>query len=143
MRFLLDTNCWMQLIRQRESAAQVRDLIGAVGAARLATTDLALHSIVIALGRHRMLDRLADFLRLSGIGVTVELVRLRPADLVRVADVCLQYRLDVEDAYQYVAAESSGVALVSLDADFDRTAMGRLTPAAALQRFTDEQRQQP
>ena len=135
MRFLLDTNCWMQLIREREHAGDVRDLISAVGSAGLATTDLSLHSIIIAMGRHKMLDRVASFLQMSGIGVTVELVRTGPADLVRVADACSQYGLDVEDAYQYVAAEENGLTLVSLDADFDRTPRGRLEPLAALGQY--------
>ena len=52
---------------------------------------------------------------------------------------CAAYRLDFDDAYQYVAAEFHGLTLVSLDVDFDRTPRGRLTPAAALQAFKDEQ----
>lgn len=138
MRFLLDTNWWMQIIREREHAFEVRDLMSAAGAARLATTDLALHSIAIALGRHGMLDRLPAFLQFSDIGNSVELVGTRVTDLVRVADLCRQYGLDVEDAYQYVAAEIHSLNLVSLDKDFDRMPNGRLTPAAALQSFRDD-----
>ena len=63
--------------------------------------------------------------------------------LQRVAEACVAHRLDFDDAYQYVAAELHGLKVVSLDADFDRTPNGRLTPAAALQAFTDEQQQQP
>jgi predicted nucleic acid-binding protein len=35
------------------------------------------------------------------------------------------------DAYQYVAAESQGMAIVSFDADFDRTKRKRVLPADA------------
>jgi predicted nucleic acid-binding protein len=35
--------------------------------------------------------------------------------------------LDFDDAYQYVAAEKHSMALVSFDADFDRTDRGRRT----------------
>jgi predicted nucleic acid-binding protein len=61
--------------------------------------------------------------------------------MARVANACSTYGLDFDDAYQYVAAELHGLKLVSLDADFDRTPNGRLTPAAALQLFMDEQQQ--
>jgi predicted nucleic acid-binding protein len=39
-----------------------------------------------------------------------------------------QFRLDFDDAYQYVAAEKYGLTLVSFDADFDQTKLGRKTP---------------
>lgn len=63
-----------------------------------------------------------------------------PAELSKVTDACKTHNLDFDDAYQYVATEIHNLSLVSLDSDFDRTPRGRLTPADALQRFTDEQR---
>src|SRR5690348_14801621 len=139
MRFLFDTNCWMQVIREREHATEVRDLVREIGAANMATTDFSLHSIVIAMRRHKMLDKLPDFLRMSDLGQSVELVRLPPKELIRVAEVSTQHGLDVEDAYQYAAAELNNLRLVSLDADFDRTPRGRLTPAQALEEFKKQQ----
>ena len=139
MRFLLDTNCWMQVIREREHVGEDRDLIKGVTDARLATTDLSLHSIAIAMRRHRMLEKLEPFLQMSGIGESVELIRTRPSDLIQVAETCNRHGLDFEDAYQYVAAELNGLKLVSFDVDFDRTPNGRLTPAAALQQYKDAQ----
>jgi uncharacterized protein len=59
-----------------------------------------------------------------------------------IARACSAYNLDFDDACQYIAAEMHDLRLVSLDADFDRTPRGRLTPAAALQLFRDEQQQQ-
>ncbi|MCX7855996.1 MAG: hypothetical protein N2556_08525 [Anaerolineae bacterium] len=43
-----------------------------------------------------------------------------------------RFGLDFDDAYQYVAAEKYGLTLVSLDADFDRTPLGRRTPGQVL-----------
>ena len=49
----------------------------------------------------------------------------------RIQNICIdtmyQFRLDFDDAYQYVAAEKYGLTLVSFDADFDRTKPGRKT----------------
>lgn len=48
-------------------------------------------------------------------------------------EVIERYRLDFDDAYQYRAAEKHGLVIVSFDGDFDRTALGRKTPAQVLQ----------
>jgi hypothetical protein len=42
------------------------------------------------------------------------------------------YLLDTNVWHQYVAAERNGLVLVSFDADFDKTDMGRKTPADIL-----------
>ena len=42
------------------------------------------------------------------------------------------FSLDFDDAYQYATAEHFDLAIVSFDADFDRTDRGRLTPSAAM-----------
>lgn len=46
-----------------------------------------------------------------------------------------RFRLDFDDAYQYVAAEKHNLTLVSLDADFDRTERGRKTPTQILEEY--------
>ena len=142
MPFLLDANCWMQIVRVREHAQEVRDYLARVPADQIFISDFALHSIGLAMRRHKMLEQFPAFIDESGIGTSVGLVQLQPAELKRVVDACGALRLDFDDAYQYVAAELYSLHLVSLDEDFDRTPRGRLTPAAALQRFTDEQGQQ-
>lgn len=38
------------------------------------------------------------------------------------------FHLDFDDAYQYAAAETHNMTLVSFDADFDKTSRGRCTP---------------
>jgi predicted nucleic acid-binding protein len=139
MRFLLDTNCWMQIIREREHVQQVRDLIKAVGDSNLAITGLSLHSIVMVMHRHKMLDKLPAFLEFSGIDVSVEVVRVPTAGLTRLVEVSRRYRLDVDDAYQHIAAELHGLKLVSLDVDFDRIPNARLARSQAMEVFRKEQ----
>jgi predicted nucleic acid-binding protein len=135
MSYLLDTNCWMQLVRAREHAADVRDLLAALPPDQVSITDFALYSIALAMRRHKVLDQFPAFVRLSGIGQGVRLIRLEPGDLIRVVETGRSYQLDFDDAFQYTASELRDLVLVSFDADFDRTPRGRLTPQAALQRF--------
>ena len=80
------------------------------------------------------------FIQQIGIGQSVQIVRIEPSELSKVVEVCETHRLDFDDGYQYVAAELNDLRLVSFDADFDRTPRGRLTAAAALRLFTDEQK---
>ena len=141
MSYLLDTNCWMQLVRAREHAAEVRDLLAALPADQVSITDFALYSLALAMRRHKMLDQFPAFVAHSGIGQSVRLVRLDPGELSQVVTASNAYQLDFDDAFQYAASELRNLKLVSLDTDFDRTPRGRLTPKAALDGFRQEQSQ--
>ena len=132
--YLLDSNCWMQLVRSRPQAPEVRSFLAAVPASRLFVTDFSVNSIAINMERRKQLDELPGFLDLSTIGADIAIVRLDANGIRRAVETSGRLRLDYDDAYQYVAAELHGLTLVSFDADFDRTPRGRLTPAAALAR---------
>lgn len=141
--FLLDANIWMQLARSRSHAAEVRAFLAAVPYQQLFISDFAVNAIALNFQRREQLNELPMFLELSTIGTDIAIVRLDVAGIRLVVEAALKLGLDYDDAYQYIAAELHGLELVSLDADFDRTPRGRLTPAAALQRFHDEQSQGP
>lgn len=140
--FLLDSNIWMQLARGREHAAEVRAFLGAVPSGRLYITDFAVNSIALNFERRKQLNELPAFLELSTIGTDITILRLDVQGIRSAAEQASRLGLDYDDAYQYTVAELHNLALVSMDSDFDRTPLGRLTPVAALQRFTDEQKQQ-
>jgi uncharacterized protein len=53
--------------------------------------------------------------------------------MTRLTEVMGEFKLDFDDAYQYVAAEKHDLSLVSFDADFDRTSRGKTTPAELLE----------
>ena len=103
-------------------------------------TDFLMHSLAILMHRHAVIENVTAFIADVAIGSWVKVLLLRSVDWTHIAVVFSSLRLDIADAYQYVAAEINGLKLVSLDKDFDRTTSGRLTPEAALQLFMDEQR---
>lgn len=142
MRFLIDTNCWMQIIRDREHSQDVRELLAEIPDEQLFITDLSLHSVGIVLSRFKMLDQFPTFLLASGITTSIEVIGLAHNLLTAAVDCSKHFGLDFEDACQYTIAKSLNLRLVSLDSDFDRTESGRLTPASALQLFKDEQKSQ-
>jgi predicted nucleic acid-binding protein len=138
--FLLDTNCWMQLVRDREHAGDVRRLLQNVPLHRVFISIYSVHSIGTVLVRRGFVPGYAEFIKRTLIGADIGVITIPLVQLGQVEAACLAHSLDFDDAYQYVAAETNNLTLVSLDADFDRTPRGRVTPEAALQRFTDEQK---
>jgi uncharacterized protein len=140
--FLLDSNIWMQLARDRPHADEVRAFLEAIPYDRLYVTDFAVNSIALNFERRQQLSELPLFLELSTIGTDVAVLGLDVRGIRSAVDAALKLGLDYDDAYQYTVAELHDLAIVSLDADFDKTPRGRLTPVDALNRFTDEQRKQ-
>jgi predicted nucleic acid-binding protein len=138
MRLLIDANCLLEVVRRRPSAADVERLLLTIPHGRMKISDFAVHSIALVMERFAIVSSFPRLIDGAGIGKTIAIARLYPTDWPRVIEVMTAHRLDVDDAYQYVAAELDHRRIVSLDADFDRTPNGRLTPAQALQLFKDE-----
>lgn len=137
--FLVDTNCWMQVVRDRTHGDEVRRLLAQVPPSHIFVSIFSVHSIGNILAARGWIGGYADFLARAEIGTHVRIIAIPIPELRQVEATCLTYQLDFDDAYQYVAASLHGLRIVSFDSHFDRTPNGRLTPAAALQLFRDEQ----
>ena len=143
MQFLLDANCFTEVVRNRPQAGVMRRLLSEVPGSELAISDFALHSLGVVMRRHRILDQFPVLIRDVDLGGIIAVVPLTPAELSKVVDACRTHNLDFDDAYQYAVAELHDLKIVSLDADFDRTPRGRLDPLAALSRYQASQRPNP
>lgn len=130
--YLVDTNVWLERLLDQKHSAEVGSFLHRTPSDRLYMTDFALHSVGIVLARLDHLDTFKHFIQDVFIEGAVNLVRLSPEDMMELVNVMQRFSLDFDDAYQYVAAAGHGLVLVSFDADFDRTEMGRRTPAQAL-----------
>jgi predicted nucleic acid-binding protein len=127
VRLLLDTNVFLEVILEQPRANEARAVLEKPDQHDLYITDFSLHSIGVLLFRQSRREAFQQFaadLERAGIGI----LSLAPTDMVRVVEAAGRFTLDFDDAYQYAVAESFGLELVSFDADFDRTARGRLTP---------------
>ena len=129
MRFLVDTNIWLELLLNQQRAQEVRQLFEAREGPDFSITEFSLYSIGVALTRLNKGEAFARFIAdvLEQAGTRV--VRLGLAEMRDVLRVHDRFGLDFDDAYQYSAAEKNSLVLVSFDADFDRTPLGRKTPA--------------
>lgn len=135
LMYLVDTNVWLELLLNQERAEEVRDFFSTVEPNLLALTDFTLYSLGIILTRLGKDQAFSDFTIDTLEQGEVTSLRLNIADMRDLLAVGQQFRLDFDDAYQYLAAEKHGFVLVSFDSDFDRTDRGRKTPKQTITGF--------
>lgn len=135
LSYLLDTNIWLERLLNQDRTDGVKQLPETVSTDRLSITDFSFHSIGVILIRLNRTEAFSSFVKDLFVDNPLRLLVLEPGDMERLIAVASDYRLDFDDACQYVAAERNGVRLVSLDGDFNSSELGRITPAEA----TDQQ----
>jgi predicted nucleic acid-binding protein len=127
--YLLDTNIFLELLLDQEESGSVKALLTSKDPGELGISDLALHSVGIILYQKNAAHLFSDFIDdLFGDG-GITIFALGSEDIKRVEQVSLSFKLDFNDAYQYVVSEKFGLLLVSFDKDFDRTDKKRVVPA--------------
>jgi len=126
--YLVDTNIWLERLLNQDRANEVAQFLHQMPTERLMMSDFTFHSIGVILSRCQAPETLLRFTQDVLIDGGVALVGLAPNDTPRLVAVMAPFRLDFDDAYQYVVAEKYGAEIISFDADFDRTEGGRKTP---------------
>jgi hypothetical protein len=69
-------------------------------------------------------------LKMRGTGM--RMIILSAEDMEVVINASQRFKLDFDDAHQYVAAEKYNLTIVSFDTDFEHADRGRKTPAQIL-----------
>jgi len=126
--YLIDTNVWLELLLKQDKYVDVQQLFEKIEASYLAISEFSIYSIGIILTRLKKDDVFKDFISdtIEDSGVVV--ARLNVSDLKEIISIRQKYKLDFDDAYQYVAAQKYNYILISYDKDFDYTEKGRITP---------------
>ena len=132
MKYLVDTNIWLEMMLQQRRAGEVRRFLEREPANNLVISEFTLYSIGLILIRLGKGEAFLTFLRETLIEGGVVRLRLPLKGLEEIPKWVEQFRLDFDDAYQYGIAETYGLTIVSFDKDFDRTSRGRITPEQAL-----------
>jgi len=130
--FLLDTNIWLERLLGQENTEIVAELLDTLSPSDICMTDFTLHSIGLICNRLKQRDVFVKFVDDVLIDAGVVLVTIPANKMKRVVEIMDRFRLDFDDAYQYVAAEMENASIVSFDKDFDKTEQGRLTPMQVL-----------
>ncbi len=132
MRFLVDTNIFLEVILEQEKAGEAKSFLEKTNEHDLFISDYSLHSIGLLLFRKKQYDVFHQFLldMISNAGIIM--TALSTEDMKAVINSAQKFNLDFDDAYQYAIAETYDLIIVSFDRDFDRTERGRKTPAQVL-----------
>jgi predicted nucleic acid-binding protein len=133
MKALLDTNVFLEILLDQEQAASAKALLARASAHEFFLTDYPLHSVGLLLFRRKLHKVFSDFVDDVLRGAGVRIATLPPGELSAISAAATSHGLDFDDAYQYAVAKSLGLALVSFDADFDRTDLARQTPEQFLE----------
>lgn len=128
MRLLVDTNIILEVFLDQDSAVEAQTLLSSEEH-ELYLSDFSLHSIGLILFQRGRAAAFKDFLTDMMDGGSLNLLSLPVSSLAALGETSARFKLDFDDAYQYALAEEHELAIVSFDADFDRTALGRKTPA--------------
>jgi len=130
--YLVDTNIWLERLLEQERNEEVAKFLNLIPTEKLFITDFSFHSISIILTKLRKFKILTTFIHDVFIKGEVSLISLAPKDILKIIPVMDKFKLDFDDAYQYVAAEKYDLIIVSFDEDFDITERGRKTPIEIL-----------
>ena len=130
--YLVDTNIWLERLLEQERSEEVAKFLNSIPTEKLFITDFSFHSISIVLTKFKKFEILTKFVLDLFIEGRVFLISLAPEDILKVVQVMEKFKLDFDDAYQYVAADKYDLIIVSFDTDFDTTEKGRKTPKEIL-----------
>lgn len=130
--YLIDTNVWSERLLDQQKSEEVGRFLSCTPSSRLFLTDFSFHSLCVILAREDQAHVINSLVRDLFLEGDVRLVRLRPEATADTTDAMKDFRLDFDDAYQYVAAVRFELMLVSYDTDFDRCPLGRHTPRQLL-----------
>ena len=127
--YLVDTNIWLELLLDQEKAQDVRSFFQVTGGDRINISEFSLYSMGVILTQLKKDDLFKDFISDTLEEAGIRRIRLENQDLAKLLEVRKEFNLTFDDSYQYVAAQKHGLTIVSFDSDFDRTKLGRKTPA--------------
>lgn len=131
-RLIVDMNIWLERLLDQERADEVARLLESIPDRDLVISEFSFYSIGHILTAREQLLGFRRFVTDLFVYGHVSMARLTGGDFCDVLEAIEQYRLDFDDAYQYVTATSRELQLVSFDTDFDRTDLERLEPQNVL-----------
>jgi hypothetical protein len=126
--YLIDTNVWLERLLDQQRSEEAGRFLDRTDPEHLYITDFSFHSIGVILTRLNQAQAFIQFVQDLCLEGAVGLLHLEPSDMPDLVRVMDRFKLDFDDAYQYLAATKYRLTLVSFDHDFDRTEKGRKTP---------------
>lgn len=131
--YLVDTNVRLERLLDQVKSQEVGQYLGRTPSEQFFITDFAFHSVAIVLSKLGHVQVLLKFVQDAFTEGAISLVHLEPEDIPQIASTMDKFNLDFDDAYQYVAADKYGLAIISFDSDFDRSERGKKISEVVMQ----------
>lgn len=118
--YLVDTNIFLEILLKQEKSGKAKEFLASVNTEQIFISDFSLYSIGIILNK---LNRMNSFeLFLKGIIIDViPILSLNSEDLLNINTITKDYKLDFDDAYQYLIAKKNNLGIITFDKDFSRS----------------------
>jgi hypothetical protein len=127
--YLIDTKVWLERLLDQSRAEEVGQFLDRISSELIFITDFSFHSIGIVMSKLNRKEGLLRFVQDTLLEGAIALIHLEPVDTQQLVRATEEFKLDFDDAYQYIAAEKYNLTIVSFDSDFDQTILGRKTPS--------------
>ncbi len=133
MKYLFDTNLWLERLLDQEKSEIVFHLLNKIPLEYVFISDFALHSIGVILTRLDKIDILEKFVNdIFHIGL-IEQLNLEPIDFQNIIENINRFNLDFDDAYQITVAKKYNLILVTFDTDFNKQQIHKMSPDELLE----------
>ena len=126
--FLIDTNIFLEGLLEQEKTHTVRLFFEKVDLNDLFVTDFTLCSIGIILFKLNKHDVFTSFIE-DMIVDGIQVLSLKTQYFTELEKLSKRYKLDFDDAYQYLVAKYHDLQIISFDRHFDKTELKRKIPA--------------
>lgn len=133
MKFLVDTNIWLELLLGQEKSEIVSLFLEQVSIDDLFVSDFAIHSIGVILSKKKKADIFSEFLDDLFVNGQITQLSLDPVELHQVATNIQEFNLDFDDGYQLAVSQKYDLTIVTFDKDFNAKGIRKITPVEFIQ----------
>lgn len=135
VRYLVDTNVWLERLLDREKSDTVSEFFNLIPTEYLFVSDFSIHSIGVILSRLKKPDIFEKFIDDLFVNGQLEQLSLNPVDLSDVISNMKQYKLDFDDSYQFTVVQKYDLTLITFDKDFNAKGIKKYTPDEIIEKL--------
>lgn len=128
MKFLVDTNIWLELLLGQEKSRTVSLFLEQVSLDDLFVSDFAIHSIGVILSKKKKANVFSEFLDDLFVNGQIVQLSLNPVELHQVVANIQEFNLDFDDAYQLTVSQKYDLTIVTFDKDFNASGIRKIAP---------------
>ena len=135
LKYLVDTNIWLERLLDQEKSEVVFKFLNTVSNSQIFISDFTLHSIGVILSKLNKLDTLDKFVSDLFINGQIEQVFLSPESIIDLTVNIKEFNLDFDDAYQPTLSQKYDMTIVTFDKDFNAKGIVKLSPEEVLDSY--------